>query len=135
MQGSLLRGRAIKTSQAYVKNSTSDSTMANLNSMFNPLAAIASNPFLMGLGGLTGLGGQPQGQMQGMPAMQGYQGYPGAMGAMGGMPGMDPMAAMTQGYGMYQQGYMGQQPSMQMPMMQGYGYGAASGYDMNQGIK
>ena len=67
MQGRLLRGRAIKTSQAHIKNtSASDANSLNAsNVMLNPLLALAANPlqanpYLMGAGnlGLAGYGTQ-----------------------------------------------------------------------------
>lgn len=120
MQGILLRGRALKTSQAYMKNQ-GESSAANLTSNVNPLTAIANNPFLLStLGSLTGFGA---GGMAGMGTMgmggvsgygtQGFQGYPTYQGGMMGMP----ITGMTPGYGTLQQGM-----PMQNLQTSGYGY-------------
>jgi len=98
MQGSILRGRALKTSQAYTKNQAQDTTTTNLSSMMNPYAMLANNPMLLNtLGSLTGLSGMP-----GMPGMA-------------GMAGMGAYGAQNMQYGAYGAGMMG------APMMQGYG--------------
>lgn len=108
MQGILLRGRAIKTSQAYMKNQ-GETTTANLTSNVNPLSVIANNPFLLStLGGLTGLGTNTMATGMGTMNMggtsgygtQGFQGYPTYQGGMMGMP----MPGMIPGYGTMQQG-------------------------------
>lgn len=120
MQGSLLRGRAIKTSTAYMKNAATDSNMANLNTMFNPFAALAMNPFLLGMGGM---GAAPNVAGYGAQPTQATQGYP---AGMMGMPGMPYMGGVQQPYGAVQQA-----PTMQAT---GYGYPTATmGVDPNQG--
>jgi len=110
MQGSILRGRALKTSQAYTKNQAQDTGTSSLSNMMNPYAMLANNPLLLNT--LSSFGG-----MQGMAGMQGMQGMAGmgAYGAQYGAYGAGMMGGqMMQGYGQMQ-GMYGQQA--------GYGYG------------
>lgn len=91
-----------------MKNASTDSATTNLNQMFNPLAALASSPFLMGMGGLGGFGGQ------------GLQSFP-------SFPGGTLTPTLSQAYGSYQDpnAQLAAQPSM-------YGFPSFGGADQGK---
>jgi len=127
MQGILLRGRAIKTSQAYMKNQGTESNTASMTSNVNPFAAIANNPFLLStLGSLTGIGNTGMTGMGGVSAygVQSFQGYP---AYQGGMIGMLP------GYGVFQGQTMQQGLPIQNQQTSGYGYAGSGVADQANG--
>jgi len=122
MQGSILRGRAIKTSQAYMKNSSNDSTLANLQNMFlNPLLSM-STPTLSTNTTYSSGYGTPTGtttpyQQPFSTGLYPTMGMGMGMGMMPTMPMMTPFQMMPAfGYAypttMQTQGYANVQPTM-----------------------